>query len=1063
MLCAASISTWAFKSNDHVSVNYIKDNSGHVVYTQLTIHVCDNFERVGNHWVRVDCDHSLKDIIDAAQITEDDKIDLITVNLDNKAHKVVEGFPYLKAYTINLRKVTNLDSWRVLKNQYVSNVLLQYKSGFGQLDNSIIENFNPERLYNVIVLTDACQPCQRTEIDAYVNKPGFLAYGLQYISEVAEQAGFGKYSDTQTWWNDGTPNGGNGYTYYKEAFTVVRLSGYVFARDIMSSYEVNLTPDGHLPAFPREEYYQNGYNYRKGRRCTNPLAPSYNDPNTIYFSPSEAGNQQIGAMLGSHVYDFDFTNAQFGEWKEENGKKVFKYYPADMTLSMLQSLGAPYDRHNNPGSVASLKLPTSPTQYIIPEGFLANSKYIHEICIPCNYTEIDPFAFLGMKMENGIGGINHYTTTAAKDGEMLDILKGQEIDNGPKTMTLPSTLKFVGRGAFSGYGGAALVEDVYVLAEEAPVCEFYAFDQKTYVGEDSHDQVHLIKKGNYVNPNNGMAMLHFPNTVRKDGSLNQKEMLNYSDMTRKYRLYDETGKFDNVGNILVWPTQAQYNRSFNQALAGVTWFAWKENIPESENPTGKDDPERAFSGGSFYQESWIAGCGDEKANHNAMFSMAAKNNGFSDKFTDSFDEDNPNSSFDPVGGKGHTFQNNSLDMGYWDSKLRAKADIGEDQSARPLSYDFVKYGGWHQFTIAELYDFMLEKPGPNPDKKDYFNFAKYNKNIWYTICFPFNLTKAQLRKAFGNVEKGEDPYLATLSSIRRDANSLNITVVMSKNLLNNKLVYGEGKYANTVKYKNYQPDYVPVKYDDNDIVLEANKPYFILPCLPEEEIVKAAAQGKNYNRKSEITAVMQEEGNEKVMFPVPTHVHAVKETLDAYVNDKDEAVKDTTLAFNYYFVGNYIPQTMPENVYYLNEYQKKNGNYWSSFYRNSPQKDGLMWDSYDAIIVAKIDDKGGSGSRSKGEISVQEEQEIAGHNYIWNIDAYDDWIFCADTDHVTHAKSAFGMQLGDNYTTTIQLPDDFMIPEDSKVYNLNGQFVGVDADNMSKGVYVVGGKKVVVK
>ena len=55
------------------------------------------------------------------------------------------------------------------------------------------------------------------------------------------------------------------------------------------------------------------------------------------------------------------------------------------------------------------------------------------------------------------------------------------------------------------------------------------------------------------------------------------------------------------------------------------------------------------------------------------------------------------------------------------------------------------------------------------------------------------------------------------------------------------------------------------------------------------------------------------------------------------------------------------------------------------------------------------------------------------------------------------------MQLGDNYTTTIQLPDDFMIPEESKVYNLNGQFVGVDADNMSKGVYVVGGKKVVVK
>ena len=36
-------------------------------------------------------------------------------------------------------------------------------------------------------------------------------------------------------------------------------------------------------------------------------------------------------------------------------------------------------------------------------------------------------------------------------------------------------------------------------------------------------------------------------------------------------------------------------------------------------------------------------------------------------------------------------------------------------------------------------------------------------------------------------------------------------------------------------------------------------------------------------------------------------------------------------------------------------------------------------------------------------------------------------------------------------------------PADNKVYNLNGQFVGVDADNVAKGVYVVGGKKVVVK
>lgn len=1042
MLCAVSVTTWAINRDDsHISIKWI----GNDTYRQLTIGRCG-----------YGCTHTLAQILKSAQITTSDQFEMVTINLDNARHDVVSAIPNINAYTLNLRNVSNLGSWKNVKNQYVANVLFQYNSSLGKLDNSVVENFNSKNLYNVITVV-ACSQCEKAEIDAYVNKPGMLANGLQYISELLNNPG--NYNSSynygeKPWWNDGTPNGGNGYKYYHEYFKEVRLSGYVFARDIMTISAPKLTPEGHLTRFMRDDTYQSAYKYCPGTKCDNPLAPSYDDPNAIF--PLEHGTYDghylQGAMMGSNVYKLDLTNAQFGEWKEENGVKVFKYYPADMTLSMLQDFAKQPDRHGNPGSIAELYLPTSPTQYIIPEGFLLNSKHVNKLCIPCNYTEIDRFAFL-----NGTDGISRYTTTAAKDGEMLDILKGQEIDNGPKTLTLPSTLKFVGRGAFSGYGGAALLEDVYVLAEEAPVCEFYAFDQKTYVGEDSHDQVHLIKKGNYVNPNNGMAMLHFPNTVRKDGTMNQKEMLNYSDMTRKYRLYDETGKFDNVGNILVWPTQAQYNRSFNQALAGVTWWAWKENIPESENPTGKDDPERAFSGGSFYQESWIAGCGDEKANHNAMFSMAAKNDGFSDDFTESFDDDNPNSSFNPNGGKGHSFNNNTIDMGYWDSKLQEKAEP-ESESDRPLSYDFVKYGGWHQFTIAELYDFMLEKPGPDPEKKNYFNFARYNKNIWYAICFPFNLTKAQLLKAFGNTKTGEYPFLSTLASVVRDSRNANITVVMSKNLLKYNLQYESGKSSNTVKYKNFKPDYTAANYGDDDIVIEANKPYFILPCLPEEELVLAATG----QRKSEITVVEQDENNEKVMFPEPTHVHAVKGTYDAYVNDVDEAVKDTTLAFNYYFVGNYIPQTMPENAYYLKEYQKKNGDYWSSFYRNAPKQTDLMWADYDAIVIAKIDDKG--GSRSKGHLYPQE-QHYAGktHNYIWDVKAYNDWVFFEGTGNEVYAKTAFGMQVEDNFTTSIQLPEDFMVDEDSKVYNLNGQFVGVDADNMAKGVYVVGGKKVVVK
>ena len=463
-------------------------------------------------------------------------------------------------------------------------------------------------------------------------------------------------------------------------------------------------------------------------------------------------------------------------------------------------------------------------------------------------------------------------------------------------------MKYVGRGAFSGYGGAALLEDVYCLAEKAPICEFYAFDQKTCVGQDSHEQGHLIKKGNYVNPSNGMAMLHFPNTT------NRIEMMNYSDLTRKYRLYDETGHYDNLGNILVWPTQAQYNRSFNQAMAGVTWEAWVGYDKGQE-----DNPEAAYSTG------WVAGGGDNNATHEILFTKAAEQDGYTEAFVKACDNKNPHDNFDGSWAKGSQLYNDY--MTNWDAEL-IKRSKAEEQTDRPLTYDFVHYGGWHQFTIAELYDFMLDNPDPDVPKPDYYNFGKYNKNIWYAVCFPFNLTKSQLQKALGDPENNKYPYVSTLAGVNRDPKKLKISVHMSKNLLNYKIQYDKN-CPNTVKCDKstgYAAQYVAANYGDDDIVIEANKPYFILPALPDEEIKKAVRDGSEYNRKSEISVIKQVEGEpEKVMFPVATHVHAVNGSFSAYINGEDEEVKDTTYAYNYYFVGNYIPQEMPENAYYLAE------------------------------------------------------------------------------------------------------------------------------------------------
>lgn len=1038
---------WAHSNNNNVvtgKIYYPGDafvhNTDHVTLSASfdADDVCDI------HKCGANCTHTFTYILKEAGITEKSRFDLVKVSLDYYKNKeFTSGIKKINAFAIDLTGVTNFDEWRDITNQYVSNIIfphtvklpldeptLNHSTGRiiydeNPLDKEVPFNFNQDKLYNVIVVEN-CIECHEIHIDAYVNKPGFLATGLQYVPALEPV-----YNQDETqWYNQGIENhDGKGYKYDTRGVTRLKLLGCVFARDLKGTSFENVDADGHLIPFG-DYVYQNLTHFKAGM-CNCELAPSKKNPNCksgvhVNYLPEGTKGYSHQTFMSKdasagQVHTFDLTEAEFGYY-DKNG--VFQYYPSDMTLSELQY----FDSWR---SVAHIDLPTSGTQFIIPEAFLQRSKYVRELCIPYNYTEIHRYAFLGEGLieENGHlkGGISQFTTTAASDDEVLLLRQGDLINYGDKTVAFPSTTEFVGCGSFAGYDGAALFEDVYVLAPKAPICEMFAFDQKTYVGDNYHHKGHLIKKGNYVDVN--MAMLHFPNTT------DRIEMLNYSDMTRKYRLYDETGHYDNLGNILVWPTQQQYNRSFNQALAGVTWKAWNENTD------GTDNPETAFSAGT------VAGGGYQNANHEYMFPQSLKvenGKGISEEFQNEYI-----GFFDGSESKGAAFD----DLSAWDEAMLAKSHA-KNQTDRPLTYDWIKYGGWHQFVIAELYDFLLDDPDPDKPKPDYFNFAKYNKNIWYAICFPFNLTKAQLLKAFGNPETGEYPVLSTLAGVTRDADKLGITVHMSKDLVKNKILYDENYTVKADlahgKWATYNEG---VEYGNDDIVLEANMPYFILPCLPEEELVKAAT---GY-RRCEITTVK----DERVMFPIATRVHAVNGKSTSFVDGQDTNVNsNTSYTFNYYFVGNYIPQTMPENAYYLKEYQKKNGDYWSSFYRNTPKKADLMWDSNDAIVIAKVDDT--NGSHSKGDL-IQKQLVYNGndHNYVWDVTAYNDWVFFAETGHEAYSKSAFGMQIEDNYTTSIELPSDMEDANAGKVYNLNGQFVGIDTNKMAKGIYVVGGKKIV--
>lgn len=894
-----------------------------------------------------------------------------------------------------------------------------YNTGIIPLENatgtvSFNQPTNSTQVTQVVNLTfeDALVPSDGIAITCYIKEGGSLVHTLKHMDVLESQ-----WSD-YTGWQWFNPTSNEGYYYSAKNVRQLTVAGYPNARDLKCTSFENLNDEGHLVAYETQVPDRSS---AWGGKCECELAPSKKDANVKYVERPEKPNGN-SAFTEAHITYLDLENAKFG--KMENG--TFKYYPADMTLSALFYMSSPE------GSLENVKLPTHASQYIIPEMFLLGSTEIKRLCIPFNYTEFHSYAFL-----NSPDGILRYTTTAAEPGEQLDIENvGDTIDNGPKSLTLASTVKFIGRQAFSGYDGAALLEDVYVLAKEAPICVFDAFDRKTYVGNNSHTQEHAIQKGNYVNITNGMAMLHFSNAT------DDQQWLNYSDMTRRYRLYDETGHYDNMGRILVWPTQAQYNRSFNQALAGATWDAWKEydyEVTETEpSDWQKDNPEVMY-----YGKALAGNNGARFASHEAAYNKVTEDNGWTQDWFDA------------------SFTKTGFGINWDDSWEEASVSVNH---SRPLTYDWEKYGGWHQFVVAELYDFMLTPTTPDPeDRLRYYDFSKYKRNIWYTICFPFYMTRKQVLNAFGNPKEGVYPELATLASVVRNSDNLKITIEMSEDLINKELIYEED--GTTVALgPDFKTRYRTISNpSDDDIVIEADKPYFIRPHLPAEELAKAAT---GY-RRCEIPKIADDDRT--VHFPIPVRVHAVNGTKTSYLDGHDYDTKEKSYNYNYYFVGNYIPQTMPENAYYLGLTKKSNGDYWSSLFRNSPAKATKVWSENTAIVMALIEDKTSGHANSKGQL-VQEDhgQENQRQNYTWNAVPVDDFVFFADTPNEIHSKStAFSSASDEGTTTGIIIPtgeDSFITVSDSpKVYNLKGQYVGIYSDNLPKGIYVIEGQKIVVK
>lgn len=713
-----------------------------------------------------------------------------------------------------------------------------------------------------------------------------------------------------------------------------------------------------------------------------------------------SGGTGVGALIGVQLVSLDLKNAEFYDYENE-----VEYYD-DMSIS---AFGI-FDKEA--GYTQSVILPTSDKVTVIPAECLKGIRAIHDLCIPYNIKEIHTSAL-------EFAGINHITCTDAL---------GDVIDYGEGTYALPAQLKLIQTNAFN-VTEPSNTHDIYVLARIAPKCETHSFSTKNTWGDGGFmgNNAHPISRANYKNGVNLITVLHFPT------ALPDSEKKKYTDITRKYSLADETGATDDDGNLWMWPHHGQLYRSYDQAIAGVLWDDWR---PTSDpnffwNETGTWDPSTNK---------------DVKADARNLATTGIVNGGGANGWAE-----------------------------------------GKDASI-PDSYDY-DYVGWHEFVLTGSTNYN-DTPDPEEEPKSYWNVTKFKKQDWYTICVPFNMTKDDLARVFGakeheavyytakeiaNAVPGDDAYgkttadvklpavtatqypdVITLAGVTRNVDTRHIQIHLSADLIDKKLMVDEADGLVEV-YKDGNkivPYYTTRTGGDDEVIIEANKPYFIRPCIPEAEL-KLANAGKRAVEYTPLAATETQKPYEK------HHVIATNADQTKYLDWQDKNHDDVPeQPYTYYFVGTYLTQEMPLYSYYLGS---KGGK--STIFRNV---NGKSWGQFTSIIGGVASDK--SSIAITGGALASGGKDVT--NYRVAFTAEEDFTFEQKIEEGESSSKVASFSYSmvteeDKIATGVMIPNTdgsiSFIPDNSKVYSISGQYVGNSLEKLSRGVYVVNGKKYIVR
>jgi len=694
--------------------------------------------------------------------------------------------------------------------------------------------------------------------------------------------------------------------------------------------------------------------------------------------------------------------------------------PADMNISAMGLT-----------SLTTVRLPISSSMTTLNEGCLYNVPDLQKLCIPSNFTVIEKDALGLCGALTIITDSDDHSVFIGKNGESF-LTEEEAFAESANTYTLSKNITKIETGAFQTR--STNLSDIYIMATTTPLCEKDAFAEGMYVGWQGFtggDYPYCREK--YRNGSILYTVLHYPAQGSMDDATYATMEKQYTDVTKVYTKKEQSGAVDANGRDIAWPTFSELRRVYAQASANLTWHDWQT----------------AYDGLNEVNET--------------------------------------------ASTEGKTV----------------------DNSITGETYDFDNYIGWHQFvlTMANYYE-PTEKVVNEKIVRD------YELAGLYTFCIPYNMTYQQVVEWLG-VPKSTDKEINRLDGVQQDENIMPeihqllsverekgtggnnnvVTFRLTKNLYNyyqrdNEIytyyldVNNAGSTPN-IQVINAQPKNTET-VAGNPITLVAGRPY-VIKAYKRVNVVNGVDEykisGQNianeimtrYGNKFELKQSAVENGLYEQLgddpdattlrFAIPYEGHKIQAMRAGGDGAYLEYTEDGK-AHKYYYtmVGQYWEQPLPLYSIYMAR---------GKWYRYTDASKNYKWDPYKCIVMATKEQVKADGDKHYGEgyrdadlvniPNITGTDKLDSEFKLGYLDGRDD----DDFENFASSKYVFAFDDGiveldeeGNQLTDIKQLDgvDLTIqPDNCKVYNMSGQYVGKSLNGLGKGMYIVNGKKFVVK